>query len=56
MTVTVLGVLGSSGHLRVTVLSNRAVIDYIRAYRSQDEKSYQRNGQVEYSYALSPYK
>jgi hypothetical protein len=31
-------VLGSSGHLRLTITPDRATIEYVRAYLSKDEK------------------
>ncbi len=45
-------VLGSSGHLRVTVSGDQATVEYVRAYLPQDEKSNQKNGQVDYTYGL----
>lgn len=47
-------VFGSSGHLRVSVTSAHAIVDYVRAYRPQDEKGSQHNGQITYSYELLP--
>jgi hypothetical protein len=45
-------VLGSSGHLRVTVTSSQVTVEYVRAYLPQDEKSGQQNRQVDYSYII----
>jgi hypothetical protein len=42
----ILGNLSNSGHLRVTVSSNLATVEYVRSNES--------NGQVVYSYTLSP--
>jgi hypothetical protein len=47
-------VLGSSGHLRVTVAPDKVTIEYVRAYLPQDEKSGQVNGQVSYTYNIYP--
>jgi hypothetical protein len=48
-------VLGSSGHLRVTVSPDRVIVAYVRAFLPNDEKQYQQNSRVEYEYILSPY-
>jgi hypothetical protein len=45
-------VLGSSGHLRVTVTPGQITVEYVRAYLPQDEKSGQQNRQVDYSYTI----
>jgi hypothetical protein len=45
-------VLGSPGHLRVTVTPSGVTVDYVRAYLPQDEKSGQQNRQVDYSYTI----
>jgi hypothetical protein len=45
-------VLGSSGHLRVTVAPEQVKVEYIRAYLPQDEKPNQQNGQVDYTYLI----
>jgi len=47
-------VFGSSGHLRVTVTPEQVTVDYVRAYLLQDEKAGQHNGQVDYTYILTP--
>jgi len=46
-------VIGSSGHLRVTVTAEKATVEYIRAYLPKDETSSQRNGQVAYAYTIA---
>jgi hypothetical protein len=45
-------VLGSSGHLRVTVSPYQITIEYIRAYLNQDEKPGQLSGQTDYVYTI----
>jgi hypothetical protein len=45
-------VFGSSGHLRVTVTTEKVTVEYIRAYLPKDETSSQRNGQVAYTYTI----
>jgi predicted phosphodiesterase len=47
-------ILGSSGHLRVTVQSDQAKIDYIRCGVSGVTKSDAINGNTEYSYIIKP--
>ncbi len=47
-------VFGSSGHLRVSVSSEQVTVDYVRAYLPQDEKPNQQNGQVDYTYTITP--
>ena len=47
-------ILGSSGHLRVTVTPGAAQVAYVRAYLPQDTKAGQQNGQVDYTYTLVP--
>jgi hypothetical protein len=37
----------SSGHLRVTVSSNRITVQYVRAFLPKDEDAQRRNGQVD---------
>ena len=46
-------VIGSSGHLRVTVTAEKTTVEYIRAYLPKDETSSQRNGQVAYTYKIT---
>ncbi len=46
-------VLGSSGHLRVTVTPAQVTVAYMRAYLPQDEMPTQQNGQVAYSYTIA---
>ena len=43
---------GNSGHLRVTVSSSNAVVDYVRAYLPEDEGHGNTNRMVSYSYIL----
>jgi hypothetical protein len=45
-------ILGSSGHLRVTVTSETVTVEYVRAYTLQDETPAQQNGQVDASYVI----
>jgi hypothetical protein len=45
-------ILGSSGHLRVRVAPTGITVDYVRAYRSDDERSDHRNAQVAHSYTI----
>jgi hypothetical protein len=45
-------VLGSSGHLRVTVRPDGVTVDYVRTYLPEDENASQQNGQVDYSYTI----
>jgi hypothetical protein len=45
-------VLGSPGHLRVTVAPEQVTVDYVRAYLPQDEKPGQKNGQIDYQYTI----
>ncbi len=47
-------ILSNSGHLRATVSQSAVTVDYIRAYRVQDEDSVQINGDTAYSYTLYP--
>jgi hypothetical protein len=47
-------VLGSPGHLRVTVAPEQVTIEYVRAYLPQDEKPGQQNRQVDYTYTIHP--
>ncbi|MCX6080995.1 MAG: metallophosphoesterase [Chloroflexi bacterium] len=46
-------VLGSSGHLRVSVTSELVTVEYVRAYLPQDERAGQQNGQVDYRFTIS---
>jgi hypothetical protein len=46
-------VLGSSGHLRVTVTPEQVIVEYVRTYLPQDERMDQQNGQVDYKYTIS---
>ena len=45
-------ILGSSGHLRITVALEQVTVEYVRTYLPQDEKSDQQNGQVDCMYSL----
>ena len=45
-------ILGSSGHLRVTVTSEQVTVAYVRAYLAKDEQPDQQNGQVGYTYTI----
>jgi len=45
-------VLGSSGHLRVTVSPEQVSVEYVRAYLPEDETGTQRNGQIDHSYTI----
>ena len=47
-------VLGSSGHLRVTVTPEQVKVEYIRAYLTQDEKPGQQKGQADFQYIFLP--
>jgi hypothetical protein len=47
-------VLGSSGHLRITVSASQATVEYVRAYLKEDEKQSQQNGVVDASYVIEP--
>lgn len=45
-------VLGSSGHLRVTVAPEGVTVEYIRAYLPGDEELGRKNGQIDYTYTI----
>ena len=45
-------VLGSSGHVRVTVSSTQVTVDYVRAYLPQAEGAQQTNGETAYTYTI----
>ena len=45
-------ILGSSGHLRVTVSASKATIEYIRAFLPREESEQRKNGQVGYAYEV----
>jgi hypothetical protein len=47
-------ILGSSGHLRVTVSPEQVTVEYVRAYLAKDEKQGQQNGQIDARYTISP--
>ena len=46
--------LPPSGHIRVTVSSEKAVVDYVRAYLPNNETPTRRNGEVSFSYPIRP--
>jgi hypothetical protein len=46
--------LSSSGHLRVTVASDKATVEYIRAWMPADASATRVNGSVAYSYTVLP--
>jgi hypothetical protein len=45
-------VLGSSGHLRVTVGPRGATVEYVRSFLAKDERTGRRNGQVDHRYTI----
>jgi predicted phosphodiesterase len=45
-------VISSSGHLRISVSSDSARVDYVRAYLPKDETSRRKNGEISTSYLL----
>jgi hypothetical protein len=45
-------ILGSSGHLRITVTPQKITIDYIRTYLSNAKNTEQHNGEVGYQYTI----
>jgi hypothetical protein len=48
-------IASSSGHLRVTVGPENTKVDYVRAYRPQDENSQRHNGNISDTYILTPH-
>ena len=44
--------ISSSGHLRISVSSDSARVDYVRAYLPKDETSRRKNGEISTSYLL----
>lgn len=44
---------GSAGHLRITVLKEKAQVDYVRSYLPQEERSERTNGVSSYSYRIA---
>jgi phosphodiesterase/alkaline phosphatase D-like protein len=46
--------LGNSGHLRITVSDSAARVEYVRAYRPEDETPTGHNGDVGFVYTLVP--
>ena len=47
-------ILGSSGHVRVTVEPQKATVDYVRSVIPGMRKANVENGEVEHSYVISP--
>jgi 3',5'-cyclic AMP phosphodiesterase CpdA len=47
-------VLGSSGHLRLTIGPDKAVAEYVRAWRATEETANRRNGEVADRYVMGP--
>ena len=46
-------ILPPAGHIRVTVSENKTVVDYIRAFRPEDERGDRKNGANAYSYTIN---
>ncbi len=46
-------ILGSSGHLRVTVSAAQVTVDYVRSYLPIDENTQRANGQIAFTYTLT---
>jgi hypothetical protein len=46
---------GSSGHLRVVIQPDKAVVSYVRAYLPADETPEYRNAAVSHSYQVAPF-
>jgi hypothetical protein len=44
--------LGSPGHIRVTVSPDGVTVEYVRTYLPEDRNDRQVNGQVEYLYSI----
>jgi hypothetical protein len=44
----------SSGHLRISVAPDKVKVEYVRAYRPEDENASRHNGDVSDSYTLAP--
>jgi hypothetical protein len=44
--------LGSSGHLRITVSADAVTVDYIRAYLPEDARTDRINGEIAYTYTI----
>jgi hypothetical protein len=45
-------ILGSSGHLRLTVSESKATVEYVRAFLPKDENEQRKNGEVAYVYEV----
>ena len=48
--------LPPSGHIRIAVSSEKAVVDYVRSYLPANETASRRNGEVSFSYPIQPKK
>ncbi len=46
-------ILGSSGHLRVTVSESKATVEYVRAFLPKDENEQRKNGQIGHTYTIA---
>jgi predicted phosphodiesterase len=46
--------LPPSGHIRVKVSGDRAVVDYVRAYLPRNENAQRKNGEVGHSFTIKP--
>jgi hypothetical protein len=46
--------IDASGHLRVTVSPTNATVDYVRAWLPADETAQHKNGEVAYTYTVTP--
>ncbi len=47
-------ILDGSGHIRVTVSSDKVIVDYVRAWLPADETDEHKNGELAYSYTIFP--
>ena len=47
-------ILPNSGHLRVTVSPANVRVDYVRSFLPKDETPQQKDGEVGFSYTVSP--
>lgn len=45
-------ILSSSGHMRITVSPDKAVVDYVYSFLPEDERKGLKNGQVAHSYTI----
>ena len=46
-------IMGSSGHLRVTVSPSKVTVEYVRAFLPKDESEQRKNGQIGCSYTIT---